>query len=720
MRHAVCHSGLLLLATLGSGCEADGPRSDTGSSGPIPDEEPCTPSTWFRDADGDGFGDAFEAVEGCPAPTGYVADDTDCDDTDPEAVPGTTWYPDVDGDGFGDPSMPLESCARPEGHILLADDCDDWDSSRSPASDWYADADGDGFGDPDAPVPSCEAATGDVPDDRDCDDTDPDVHPLATEVCDFIDNDCNGLLDDDDPAVELRTRVPLFTDADGDGWGTDEYIGDFCPSSGLGAEVRGDCDDTNPAVNPDMLELPDALDQNCDGDETYHRLETLPDQIGNDTVEEFATGLWSADLDGDADRDLLIGAPGAAAETGRLLWWDDSGPTDGSVPTTTRATWTGTAEGSRVGSVVLPLGDVDGDGVQDLLVTDFGAAGAEPAVHLLSVDTPSGPLSDGTWAWTLGAGDSGFGTAMVHLGDIDADGQAELLISAPEHSEAAAWSGEGAVFVVDASDIDTRSDPREGPYVLGAWRNYNLGRSMARIEDADGDGIAEALVGAWRAYAPGPASGAAYLLTAADLDVSGFASEDAFTIGGVDTGLNAGRHVGSLGDLDGDGYGDLAVSSNTHDDATGRGTLHLFYGRVDLFAANMTVQDDDARLLSLRPSDEVGTGVHPVPDFDGDGQDDVIIANAHTDFPNTAGEVRSWYDHGALYGIPGQRLSGSLDMEAPAAWAVRATGTLVRAGVAVTRAGDRDGDGLGDIWIGATDASPYEGRVYLFSTGALP
>ena len=146
-----------------------------------------TPRPGSETTTGTGFGDPFEAVEGCPAPTGYVADDTDCDDTDPEALPGRTWYPDIDGDGFGDPSTSIESCARPEGHISRADDCDDMDSTRHPDADWNTDADADGYGDPASPVPSCVATAEDVADDSDCDDADPDVHPLAVEVCDYID-----------------------------------------------------------------------------------------------------------------------------------------------------------------------------------------------------------------------------------------------------------------------------------------------------------------------------------------------------------------------------------------------------------------------------------------------------------------------------------------------------------------------------------------------------
>lgn len=64
------------------------------------------------------------------------------------------------------------------------------------------------------------------------------------------------------------------------------------------------------------------------------------------------------------------------------------------------ATWTGAGAGSRVGAAVLPVGDFDGDGVEDLLVTDAIGDDGEPAVLMLSTDTPSGDVSGSSWAWS--------------------------------------------------------------------------------------------------------------------------------------------------------------------------------------------------------------------------------------------------------------------------------------------------------------------------------
>ncbi|MEC8423239.1 MAG: putative metal-binding motif-containing protein, partial [Myxococcota bacterium] len=218
----------------------------------------------FADADADGFpaeidcddedASAFPgAVETCDGV------DNDCDgETDEDALDATAWFADADGDGFGDDETEVVRCDAPSGFIQQGGDCDDTDGSFHPAAEetdctdphdyncdgsvGYADRDGDG-------VPACQ----------DCDDADSDVHPGAAEVCDGDDNDCDGERDND--AVDALT---WYRDADGDRYGdVDEATAACLPPTGF-VRDGSDCDDGSASVNPNATELCNEIDDDCD------------------------------------------------------------------------------------------------------------------------------------------------------------------------------------------------------------------------------------------------------------------------------------------------------------------------------------------------------------------------------------------------------------------------------------------------------------------------
>ena len=131
---------------------------------------------------------------------------------------------------------------------------------------WYPDGDGDGYGFESDVETSCdEAPTGYVGNYDDCDDSDAGINPDATEVCSGIDDDCDGLVDDEDDPVEGATT--FYEDLDGDGYGSDSTTEACEPPSGY-VEVDGDCDDTDAAVHPGAAEIEnDGIDQDCKASE---------------------------------------------------------------------------------------------------------------------------------------------------------------------------------------------------------------------------------------------------------------------------------------------------------------------------------------------------------------------------------------------------------------------------------------------------------------------
>ena len=135
-------------------------------------------------------------------------------------------------------------------------DADTDDTGEAPSSD--GDADGDDTGDDEGPAIDADG-DGVTTDDGDCDDADASVYPGADERCDGVDNDCNGLIDDD----PIDT-VTWYLDYDGDGFGDADWSLTGCePADGYVAD-GSDCDDLNAAVYPGAEEVCDGADNDCD------------------------------------------------------------------------------------------------------------------------------------------------------------------------------------------------------------------------------------------------------------------------------------------------------------------------------------------------------------------------------------------------------------------------------------------------------------------------
>jgi len=465
------------------------------------------------------------------------------------------------------------------------------------------------------------------------------------------------------------------------------------------------------------------------------------------TLGEEAGGAVSlGDIDGDGFVDLLIGAPDAApnsgSDAGRVyVVFGTSAAFASQIDLSSLSgsdgfVIAGLSAGDYLGTSVALAGDLNDDGIGDLIVGAVGAGGAGAAyvvfgstagfsasVDLTALDGSNGFRLDGVSAVDLA------GQSVSSAGDVNGDGIDDLIVGA-SRADPDGLADAGAAYVVFgstagfATSLDLSGlDGTNGFRIDGALADDRAGYSVSGGGDVNGDGIDDLVLGAILADSDSTFDvGAAFVVFgrsggfSASLDLSALDGSNGFRMTAQSFGDFLGRAVASAGDVNGDGIDDVIVSApRTDTDGLRSGTAYVVFGSTGGFQADFAVSELDGSngfaIVGQSSQAYLGYSLARVGDVNGDGVDDLLIG-AHR-----SGSGNATTQEGSAYIVFGSKSGFEAEIgisELGADRAIQLVGISMsdRAGNAVGGGGDVNGDGLADLIVGAQDAGSG-GESYL-------
>ena len=508
----------------------------------------------------------------------------------------------------------------------------------------------------------------------------------------------------------------------------------------------------------------DDANGTIDRSETYTRntngnlIRTNFDDDANGTIDRSETYTYNTngnlirtdfddDADGRIDRTRETGAPPIS----RVALSSLNG-TNGFI-------LTGIDGGDGSGWSVSSVGDVNGDGYDDLII---GAPGGDPNGVNNAGETyivyggASAPGTDGVLGLSMLDGMNGFtltgidwldfsGYSVSSAGDVNGDGYDDLIIGA-YWADPNGYSEAGETYVVYGG---ARAPGRDGVLDLSALNGTNgfiltgidrrdfSGFSVSSAGDVNGDGYDDLIIGAWGADPNGGRSGETYIVyggasapgTGGVLDLSDLDGSNGFILTGIDGGDDSGFSVSSAGDVNGDGYDDLIIGANrANPNGDSSGETYVIYGGArgpvdDNGALDLSDLDgtNGFTLTGIDWLDFSGSSVSSAGDVNGDGYDDLIIG-AHFAGPNgnSSGETYLVYGGASAPGTRGVLDLGALD--GSNGFTLTGIDAGDQSGFSVSSAGDVNSDGYDDLIIGAHRAAPNgvsrAGETYVVYGGA--
>ncbi len=390
----------------------------------------------------------------------------------------------------------------------------------------------------------------------------------------------------------------------------------------------------------------------------------------------------AGDMNGDGFSDVIVGASSYNTNTGRTYVYTGGSTMDNVAD----LTMTGSASNYYFGYRATTAGDMNGDGYSDVIVGANGYSSSRGRAYIYFGTATLNSTAD-ILLYGEASGDN-FGICVAPAGDYNCDGYGDVIIGANNFN-----SGTGKAYLYQGGETP---DDNADKFFNGEAFSDAFGTSVSLCGDINGDGNSDLVAGAYSNDINGSNSGRAYIFMNSmsgpdipDLTITG-ASDDDFL----------GYPSSKAGDVNGDGYDDIIVGASSYNAGTDQGRAYIFYGGAII---NNT---SDVTLTGVSASDFFGNSATYAGDVNGDGYDDVIVG---------ADGYNAGTDQGRAY-----IYFGGSSMNSTADVVLTGASAGDNFGFSTSDAGDVNGDGFGDVIVGAYgyNAGTNAGRAYIYFGGS--